>query len=294
MNLSCDKICPTAKLIALMRAIADIPYCRELAELMDAKRTADEIFGEKSLRIAAAMAPIMELRYHSISALVEKCGIKNILEIAAGFSPRGLAMTKRNPTIHYVESDLRMVLEEKKELVHQIMTLGQDKPENLCFCAADALDRWQLFEVAKNFSAGPIVIVTEGLLLYLSREEKEIMTSNIGHLLKKFGGVWITTDVSLKKRFGSLNEANDIKAGLEKIAQLTGRGFADNAFADETEANKFFAGLGFETKALNQISLVGENNLKSLKLNLSPDCRRVLSPLLQTAKVWVLESKKVK
>jgi O-methyltransferase involved in polyketide biosynthesis len=277
--------------MALMHALADIPYCWELAGLMDAKKTADAVFGANSLRIAAALAPIMELRHRSISALMKQSDIKNILEIAAGFSTRGLEMTEYDPTIHYIESDLRPVLEEKKELIRQLMPFGQGKPKNLCFCAADALDCWQLERVADNFDDGPIKIITEGLLLYLNREEKERITKNLICLLKKSGGIWITTDISVKKRFIALDKENDIGVGLAKITQLTGRDFADIAFATEQEAVEFFATCGLKATITNQSSLIGLNELKSLKLDLPASCRQILLPLLQTAKIWTLELK---
>lgn len=291
MNPSCDRICPTAKLMTLMHALANIPYCGELADLMEARQTADAVFGARSLRIAAALAPIMELRHRSISALMKRSSIKNILEIAAGFSTRGLEITKCDPEIHYIESDLRPVLEEKKELIRQIMPFGQEKPKNLCFCAADALDCWQLERVADNFDDGPVKIITEGLLLYLNREEKERIAKNFVCLLKKSGGIWITTDISVKKRFIALDEENDIRIGLARITQLTGRDFADIAFATEQEAVESFAACGLKATIMNQSSLISLDELKSLEFDLPPNCRQILLPLLQTAKIWTLELK---
>ena len=234
MSQSCDKICPTAKLMALMHALADIPYSWELADLVDARKTADAVFGARSLQIATALAPIMELRHRSISALSEQRRIKNILEIADGFSLRGLEATIKDPSIRYVESDLKPVLEEKRDLIRQIIPYGQDVPDKLCFCAADALDQWQMAEVvANNFEAGPIKIITEGFLLYLKREEKEVLAGIVAEILKKLGGVWITTDISVKKRFVALDGESDIRVGLAKISQMTGRNFTDIAFATE-------------------------------------------------------------
>lgn len=44
-----------------------------------------------------------------------------------------------------------------------------------------------------------LAVINEGLLRYLTFEEKKLVATNIYNYLKKYGGVWITCDVTPKK-----------------------------------------------------------------------------------------------
>jgi hypothetical protein len=55
-----------------------------------------------------------------------------------------------------------------------------------------------MIKVESHFhtNVGPIVIVNEGLLRYLTHDQKKIMTKNIKYLLDHLCGCWITLDIS--------------------------------------------------------------------------------------------------
>jgi hypothetical protein len=69
---------------------------------------------------------------------------------------------------------------------------------NLYFEAGDVLHREDIITATSHFqkSDGPIVIVNEGLLGYLTHEQKMIMAENIKYLLSCLGGCWITTYIN--------------------------------------------------------------------------------------------------
>jgi O-methyltransferase involved in polyketide biosynthesis len=97
-----------------------------------------------------------------------------------------------------------------------------------------------LNQATKHFDKKPITIVNEGLLRYLSFEEKTIVAKNIHHLLKRFGGVWITPDITLKKVLHEMGKEHNYKVSL-----ITGINVDDNRFENEEAARTFFENLGF-------------------------------------------------
>ena len=91
-----------------------------------------------------------------------------MLELASGFSLRGLAVTQ-DPKVTYVESDLEELTDEKASLVADLRRQYRlAEHGNLHLVTTDALDRNQLESAAKRFRRDqPIAVVNEGLLLYL-------------------------------------------------------------------------------------------------------------------------------
>ncbi len=61
---------------------------------------------------AKVYAPILEARYKSIVHLIRSSGTTQVLELASGFSLRGLAMSE-NSDLVYVDTDLPGIREEK-------------------------------------------------------------------------------------------------------------------------------------------------------------------------------------
>jgi len=50
----------------------------------------------------------------------------------------------------------------------------------ICFQVANALDREELFQAAVHFQYDrPVAVISEGLLPYLTREEKRTLAANI-------------------------------------------------------------------------------------------------------------------
>src|SRR5215469_8978548 len=109
-------------------------------------------------------ASIFDARFRAVTRLVEEKGATQVLELAAGLSPRGLEFAARG--IVYVEADLAESTALKREVVTAM--LGS-VPNNLHLCAASALDRAQLLACCVPFVTGqPVAVTTEGLLRYLT------------------------------------------------------------------------------------------------------------------------------
>src|SRR6185295_6969582 len=117
-NRNYSSISQSAQWLALTKATTTIPFAREAAILL---------FGEATVRQAeAAVAQLsgnrlghFENRYRSIDQALAIVGHRNIVEIGAGLSFRGLAMAQ-SPGIHYLDTDLPDLLAVKAGLVARL------------------------------------------------------------------------------------------------------------------------------------------------------------------------------
>ncbi|MGA8613873.1 MAG: class I SAM-dependent methyltransferase [Xanthobacteraceae bacterium] len=213
------------------------------------------------LEDAARDAPRFEARYKLGTRLIVQSGIRNVLEIAAGHSPRGLQMTE-DPTVTYVETDLSGIIAQKQAAVR---TVGVTR-SNLFIEQANALNGDDLVHAARHFTHGPIAVINEGLLSYLTFEEKENMARTVHRLLKQFGGMWVTPDIPLAEHMRNERVGRSITHDSARI----GRNLETNRFVSEDAAREFFEQLGFsiERHTLREV----ERDLVSLKgTNVPPE-----------------------
>ena len=94
---SFDRISPTALLVAYARQFTDIPYSQELARLVNAQMIVEQILGEQS-EPPVDVVVVLEGRYKAINQVMIQYEATQILEIASGLLPRGLALSQ-NPDI---------------------------------------------------------------------------------------------------------------------------------------------------------------------------------------------------
>ena len=121
MPADASLISVTAKLAAYYRQFSDIPFAAEVAGLIGADDAFDRILREHGLERDGLTfyAPMFEARYKSITQLILEAGAPQVLELASGYSLRGLDLT-RNSTIRYVETDLPGVVAQKLSLLQDV------------------------------------------------------------------------------------------------------------------------------------------------------------------------------
>ncbi|MCC7446973.1 MAG: class I SAM-dependent methyltransferase [Anaerolineae bacterium] len=107
-----------------------------------------------------------------------------LVEIAAGFSPRGLELARKNPGLRVIEIDLPGVIEEKRNRLRQARF---DIPRNITWKSAD-LGVTPLFDVLKGDRAD--VVAAEGLTAYFRPAEVTRMAAEI-RLSLKAGGIYM-------------------------------------------------------------------------------------------------------
>jgi O-methyltransferase involved in polyketide biosynthesis len=216
-------------------AYTGIPFAKEMLDLLGA-RGATLPEGPWSQDSARQYASLFEARFRAVSHLVEERRATQVLELAAGLSPRGIDFAGRG--FVYVEADLPESSAMKQEIVTSI--LGAI-PQRLHLYAASAIDGRQLLACCSPFDAAqPVAVTTEGLLRYLTFEEKARVAANVLEILERYGGWWITPDVHLKSWV-----ERQTAALRDKERETLGRSLDANYFNDMDHAREFFEECGF-------------------------------------------------
>jgi len=242
---SFNEISPTAIQGAYYKTFTDVPYSKEI--LHEARKyedlPSDIIIDKHSI--------IREARHKIVSEFLAKSGISQVFEIAAGYSPRGLIFTE-DENCEYVEMDLPIVAENKKKVVNSI-----SKRQNLHILSGNALDKEVFDEATKYFDTKkPVAVVNEGLLRYLTFEEKAILATNIHQLLKHFGGVWVTGDggfIDFRK-----NQNNTLPNLDMNMRRRISRNALSNVFNDKQQFDEFFDKVGFTTEFHEYGEMLGD------------------------------------
>lgn len=212
-----------------------IPWAKEMLTILrDRGATlSGSAWSELSTRDAAHFA---EARFCAVSRLLEEKGATQVLELASGLSPRGMDFAQRG--VVYVEADLAESTSMKREIVTAIFG---SVPEGLHLCPASVVDRAQLLACCSPFDTGqPVAVTTEGLLRYLTFEEKTQLAANVYEILRRYGGWWITPDIHLREWAVRLPPAY-----RETETATLGRDLNANYFEDLDHARAFFESCGF-------------------------------------------------
>ncbi|MDE5538878.1 MAG: hypothetical protein K2J20_00120, partial [Bacilli bacterium] len=106
-----EEICPTAIVTSYQRIFTDIPYEKEIYKWL-------ENHCHEEVTLVKNFAPEIEARYKLTNKLLDKYNIKQVLELASGYSSRGLIYSQKGYS--YVELDLEQVTNKKKEILHSI------------------------------------------------------------------------------------------------------------------------------------------------------------------------------
>jgi O-methyltransferase involved in polyketide biosynthesis len=245
----------TAKIAAYYRQFSDIPFAREVAKRIGADDAFDQILREHGLEPdkLTFYAPMFEARYKSMTQLIRKSGASQVLELASGYSLRGLDLT-RSGAMQYVETDLPDLVEAKLDLLEEIRQQHALllSPHHVV-TAADALD----FDSVRSSAAildrsRALTILCEGLIMYLSKEQTEQLATNIRRLLGEFaGGSWITPDFTFRV------PARDLPPERvrlrEAITGVTQRQIDASAFEDDHDLAAFLGRVGFKVQVRSQV-----------------------------------------
>lgn len=246
MNESFESISPTAIITSYPRVFTDIEYEKEIHSWLSKNCNCD-------VNLNKLLAPEIEARYKLINKLLEKENINQVLELAAGYSSRGLIYS--NKGYKYVEMDLEEVSNNKRRMIDEIF-----KNNNLKIVSGNALNYNDYIKCEEYFSKDKIAIINEGLLRYLTFEEKKIVGENIYRLLKEHGGVWITSDVT-PKRFIEKQDPSINK----NINNITSRNDINDRFEDENHIRSFYKEIGFNNIEIHKFIEV-KDELKSFDI----------------------------
>ena len=259
MASSFDKISPTSLMVAYARQFTDIPYSKELSELINAQafveqlETAVEQFHGQKLDTPVETAALFEARYKAINKLIAKFSTKQVIELASGLLSRGMTFSENSNNI-FIESDLPLMIAQKEQLVKQLI----GNRSNLYFEKIDATSQPSQFPLNANYldSQKPITVICEGLLMYLTLEEKQQVFRNVQELLQLYGGVWITPDLVTKE---DLNKRWKISPTWEQfeltVNKMTQTSLEDGYFDNSELVKQFVTEQGFELQSYSMLDV---------------------------------------
>ena len=276
----------TAKIAAYYRQFSDIPFAQEVAKRIGADAAFEQILREHGLEREKLTfyAPMFEARYKSITQLILQSGASQVLELASGYSLRGLDLT-RGGAVRYVETDLPAVVAAKLGLLEDVRQQHAiSRSPHHVVTVADALDFDGVRSSAAVLDRGrALTILCEGLIMYLSKEQTEQLATNIRRLLGEFaGGSWITPDFTFKA------EARDLPPERvrlrEAITGVTQRQVDASAFEDGHDLAAFLGRVGFNVQVRSQVDETP--SFSSIQtLGLSPAS---IERLRGALRVWVM------
>ena len=253
-----EEISPTAIVTSYPRIFTDISYEKEIYNWLE-KHCNEEVTLNKML------APEIEARYKLTNKLLDKYNIKQVLELASGYSSRGLIYSKKG--YNYIELDLEIVSKNKKEILNCI---DKDIPKSLNVISGNALRKDDFNKIESYLKSDEeIAVINEGLLRYLTFDEKKIVAQNIYDLLSKYGGIWITCDVTPKKFMDSQDKA--LPDFNKKLATITSRNNLNDRFEDINHIKDFFGNIGFELVEIHKFNDVKDELYSMNKLNIKDE-----------------------
>lgn len=168
-----------------------------------------------------------------------------LVEIAAGFSPRGLQLAKERPELTVIEIDLEDVIEEKKRRLSKIT--GFQQPANLTWYSAD-LGVTPLAEVLGGKTVD--VVAAEGLLPYFTFDEIPRVVGYVRESLKP-DGVFIA-DVGFSDAKG-VQESNRAVSLFRRQTSTT-----PGSVHDKETAIQFFKDGGYDKVQLHTMPELAE------------------------------------
>lgn len=225
-----QKVTDTAKELIRFKSQAEtILFAKETADYFNIQASEDVL---ESFGFWASVVHF-EMRYRSLNYFLEKADSDSVLELSSGFSFRSFEYCLQHSDKVYVDTDLKLIIEEKKKILKHF---NKAIPENLHFHELDVLD-------ISSYPAikGNVDVFNEGLLLYFNREGQKQILKNISTLLKKNNGTWTTADIYLQHETDAVGSDQDKKWNkfFEKAE------VKKNMFSSFDEAEQFFYDNGF-------------------------------------------------
>jgi len=221
-----DPVSPTAKVVGYLRSLDDsLQLSAELSMESEGQQILQDL-GITNAETQSLMAVLFQSRYHAINAIIGQNATAQIIELAAGISPRGIQWSRTTPGTIYIESDLPQLMIHKAKLVRNCLRNETKLSRGLLHCCAvDVLDRNSLQETLKSLDpTQPFTLVTEGLLLYFSETEMKQFWENIASILGAFPNAsWVADLVTQHDLQQMFTDHADVARGVREIFSQTGR-----------------------------------------------------------------------
>ena len=200
---------------------------------------------------------IHELRHVAMNRTIEETGIDNIFDLPCGYSQRVFEMLDLGKT--YVGGDLPAVIESFLPVVNEMLT--DEEKKRVAFKVTDATS-YESLEKAVAHIDGPVCIPMEGLTVYLNKEEKTRLISNMKRLLTQKGGCWLAADVETMSYYragiGTFAESKEeaqqmIKAFLTAFSTQSDSDILGTVLMERKDKNASDLSGGFDLDAMEKV-----------------------------------------
>ncbi len=176
---------------------------------------------------------------HLLKQAIDEGRVAQVVEIAAGLSPRGLRMRRRHPKLRYVEADLPDMITTKRALIghkldadhvlEEVNALAEAGPNSLA-ALAEQLD-----------TNKGVAVITEGLLPYFDAADGSRIWDNIHAFMKRFAGGVYLSDYYLRDDTNKVRGARTMSTLISWFV----KGATHMPYADEPELVQALAAAGF-------------------------------------------------
>lgn len=238
-----DSIAVTAVNTAMLLSRSGIVPFAEIAAAAQSIWCAEHAVPPESIDVRTN-APGIEVRYRLGSLLTRQA--TQVLDIAAGLSPRGITCAVEHPDRTYVELELPIISRLKRRVFESIAgaEIPRDPPANWHQVEGSALDLSAREQAAHYFNpAKPLAITSEGLLHYLPHDQKAQVARNIAVLLRANPESAWYTDMPLWKGITDKDSAMAVTTSNQ-----TGISVASNRFETHAEVESFLGQCGLEVR----------------------------------------------
>lgn len=178
-----------------------------------------------------------------LRAAIEQGGVRQVVEIACGLSPRGRRFCARYPHLRYLEADLPAMAARKRLLLHGEGWLDGRHQVRAVDILAERGNQRLAALFAELDHDQPVVVITEGLVNYFPLALIEGFWSRLAAELRGFSqGIYLTElypDLHEHPRYRQL------RWGVELIGRLT-RGSYPLHYRDHVEIVAGFQRCGFD------------------------------------------------
>lgn len=147
---------------------------------------------------------------HLLERAVASGEVTQVVELACGMSPRGLAFTGRHPDLVYVEVDLPDMAERKRRTLDGIRLPHERHRVE----AADVMTGVQLSRIFSSLDREEgVAVVTEGLLSYFSQGDVVELWRRVAHELHRFPRGRYLSDLHVTSEAGRVDRAFTLALG---------------------------------------------------------------------------------
>ncbi|MEM9409874.1 MAG: class I SAM-dependent methyltransferase [Planctomycetota bacterium] len=286
-NESFVPVSPTAQIVGYLRGLdRSLSLPTKFLVGNEGENLLDEL-DIRDRETRSLMAILFQSRYHAINAAIASSSltINQIIEFAAGISPRGFQWSQMSPGTIYVESDLPQLMIHKSKRIRNALLQRETVNRGILHCcAADVLDWESVSRPLQDFdSTLPLIIVTEGLLLYFTKQEMEQFWRNMYKLLSQHPhAVWITDLVTRENLSDLMGSHPGVAEAVGKVFRLTRRKVVDgNPFQNDEDVMQFLQRFGLRCN-----STLGLKEALTLVQIEDPALNQIADVLVGNRKIW--------